>query len=84
MYCYIIYTVYYLSRRDHPVPEGREEMTDHPRIRESAVCPFCLEPKNAGLVCCWQCFRSTELSQGNADAEAQLDEREAELAGVAA
>ncbi len=54
---------------------------DHPRIRASNICPFCGGQKNTGLVCCWACFSSTELRNGNPDAEKQLDEREAELAG---
>lgn len=58
--------------------------TDNPLIRAGTVCPLCDGPKNVGLVACWDCYRSQELKYGNPDAEALLDQREAELAGKVA
>lgn len=65
-----------------PVPEREESVNttiDNPHIRNSTVCPLCDGYKPVGLVACWQCFRSEELSNGNPDAESALDQREAAL-----
>jgi hypothetical protein len=53
---------------------------DNPRVRASLVCPLCNGAKDAGLVACWPCFRSSGLKQGDPAAEARVAARERSLA----
>ncbi len=32
-------------------------MTDHPRVRRLRLCPGCCQPKDRGLLLCWDCHR---------------------------
>lgn len=59
------------------------ETPDHPLVRASLGCPFCRKQKDAGLVACWACFRSTGLRNGEPHAEYTLDLAEAKLASDA-
>ena len=52
---------------------------DHPRIRETVVCPLCHKQKGKGLVTCWPCYREYRLRYGNENAEALIDEEERRL-----
>lgn len=52
---------------------------DHPHLRQSAICPLCSGPKDAGLVACWHCYRRYGLRDGNPAVEARLDAAEAAL-----
>lgn len=51
----------------------------HPRLRASLICPLCGGPKDKGLVCCWHCYRSYALRDGNPEAEARLVQTEEEI-----
>ena len=53
---------------------------DHPRCRQSTVCPLCHHPKDKMLVVCWPCFRSTGYKYGDLKAHAAVDKAEARLA----
>jgi hypothetical protein len=53
---------------------------DNPRVRAHHLCPLCNGPKDAGLVACWPCFRSSGLKNGRRDAEWRIQDRERELA----
>ena len=44
-------------------------MFDHPRVRQSGICPLCDGEKERGLVACWPCFRRSGLKYGAPDAE---------------
>lgn len=54
---------------------------DHPLIRASTICPLCIGSKDTGLLVCWPCYRSENLRNGNAAADAKIDYEEARLAG---
>ena len=43
-------------------------LIDNPLTRASFTCPFCLGPKNQGLVACWPCFRE-RFKDGDHEAE---------------
>jgi len=55
---------------------------DHPRTRAGWTCPICTGPKDAELVCCWPCFHSSGLKNGDPAAEQMLDDFEAFLESV--
>ncbi len=56
-----------------------ELIIDHPKIRESEVCPTCQGKKETGLVVCWSCYRKYGLRNGNIEIEQVIDKVEAFL-----
>lgn len=52
---------------------------DFPNVRTSFVCPLCGRHKEAGLICCWSCYRERHIRNGNKEVEALIAEAEAEL-----
>ena len=54
---------------------------DHSFVRAHHACPFCARQKDAGLVACWPCFRTSGLKDCDPVAEAHLDRQEAWLRG---
>jgi hypothetical protein len=54
---------------------------DHPFVRAHHACPFCARQKDAGLVACWPCFRTSGLKDCDPVAEAHLDRQEVWLRG---
>ena len=53
---------------------------DHLLIRATTICPLCGAAKDTGLICCWACFRSENMRNGNSTADAKIDYEEARLA----
>lgn len=49
---------------------------DNPLTRAGWTCPICLGSKDAGLVACWPCFRTSGLKQCDPKAEAKVAEFE--------
>jgi hypothetical protein len=52
---------------------------DYPHVRSSTACPLCRGRKEAGLVACWPCYRTSGLRDGNARTESIIERAEAEL-----
>jgi hypothetical protein len=53
---------------------------DNPRVRRGFTCPLCYGPKDAGLVACWHCFRTSGLKQCDPVAEETVSKFEDFLA----
>lgn len=56
-------------------------MCDYPKVRAHHICPVCNGAKDAGLVACWPCWR-TSVKRGDPAAERKVQEREAQLSGI--
>lgn len=50
---------------------------DHPKLRDSLICPTCGDPKDAGLLVCWDCYRELDFRNGmSRETAALLDLKE--------
>lgn len=53
-------------------------MTDHPFVREFALCHFCGKQKPRSALACWECFNELLKDGNDPEAEAMLDAAEDE------
>lgn len=54
-------------------------MLDHPLIRALPSCIVCDDPKEAGNLVCWPCYRKHDMHYGNSAIETALDAIEARM-----
>lgn len=52
---------------------------DFPHVRASSICPLCSGSKEAGLVCCWSCYREWRVRDGNQEADRLIAEADVKL-----
>jgi len=52
---------------------------DFPHVRSSLICPLCGGSKEAGLICCWSCYRDRRMREGNQEVERLIAEADAKL-----